>query len=152
MAAGRLRRATESRLWETRAALILSVAALVIGLGAEAHGPTPHRIDETLAIAAESAAARALVEDIANVAKWHPLVAENVAKSDAAQGELRVPILKSGGQIVDDPTEYDPAKMTNSHRRMDDVKALSVSSYTATIAVAASADETASVELIRRYY
>jgi mxaD protein len=153
MALGRLRRAMESRSAGRGAIISLAVATLAIGLDAEAHGPTPHKIDETVAIGADPAAVWTLIGDFANLAKWHPLVAESVAKSDAVQGKLRVLVLKSGGQIVDGLTEYDPAKMTYSYRRVDeDVQALPVSSYTATITIAPAADGTASVEWIGRYY
>ncbi|WP_245257409.1 SRPBCC family protein [Methylocapsa acidiphila] len=132
---------------------MLVVVPFVIGLDAEAHGPTPHKIDESVAIAAKPEAVWVLVGDFANMAKWHPLVAESAAKSDEIQGKMRVLTLKSGGQIVDGLTEYDPTKMTYSYRRVDDdVKALPVSSYTATITVAPAADGTASVEWIGRYY
>jgi len=133
--------------------IIIAVAPFVIGLDAEAHGPTPHKIDETVAIAATPEAIWALIGDFANLAKWHPLVAESAAKSDEIQGKLRVLTLKSGGQVVDGLTEYDPTKMTYSYRRVDeDVKVLPVSSYTATITVAPAAGGTASVEWIGRYY
>ena len=69
------------------------------------------------------------------------------------QGKLRVLTLKSGAKIVDGLTEYDAAKMTYSYRRVDDdVKALPVSSYTATITVEPGANGESKVEWIGRYY
>lgn len=152
-ASGRLRRTIESCVGQKGAMIILAIVTLVIGLDAEAHGPTPHKIDETVAIGAKPEVVWALIGDFANLAKWHPLVAESAAKTDEIQSKLRVLTLKSGGQVVDGLTEYDPTKMTYSYRRADeDVKALPVSSYTATITVASAADGTASVEWIGRYY
>ncbi|WOJ91356.1 SRPBCC family protein [Methylocapsa polymorpha] len=155
-ASGRLQRIVESRSERRRAIIIFAgaaIAASIIGLDAEAHGPTPHKIDESVAIGAKPEAVWALIGDFANLSKWHPLVAESSAKSDEIQGKLRVFTLKSGGQVVDGLTEYDPSKMTYSYRRVDeDVKALPVSSYTATITVEPSADGTAKVEWIGRYY
>lgn len=132
--------------------VIIALAAATAGPSARAHGPTPHKIDETVVIAAKPEKVWALIGEFADLAKWHPLVSASAAKSDEIQGKLRVVTLKSGGTIVDGLTEYDPAKMTYSYRRVDDdVKALPVSSYTATISVVPAPDG-AVVEWIGRYY
>lgn len=123
------------------------------GLPAAAHGPTPHKIDETVTIAAKPEAVWALIADFPAMSTWHPLIAESIPQEDTVQGKLRVLTLKQGGKIVDGLTEYDPTKMTYSYRRVDDdVKALPVSSYTATITVAPGANGISTVEWIGRYY
>ena len=131
----------------------LTVGATCSGLTADAHGPTPHKIDETVEVAAKPEAVWALIADFPAISKWHPSVAASVPREDPVQGKLRVLTLASGANIVDGLTEYDPAKMTYSYRRVDDdVKALPVSSYTATITVEPAADGGTKVEWIGRYY
>ncbi len=131
----------------------LAIGATCGGLSVEAHGPTPHKIDETVVIAAKPEVVWALIADFPALSKWHPSVSESVQQEDAVQGKLRVITLKSGAKIVDGLTEYDAAKMTYSYRRVDDdVKALPVSSYTATITVEPGVNGESKVEWIGRYY
>lgn len=120
---------------------------------ARAHGPTPHKIEETMMIAAKPEAVWALIADFPALSTWHPEVVESALQEDPVQGKLRVLTLKRGGKIIDGLTEYDPARMTYSYRRVDDdVKALPVSSYTATITVEPAAGGDSKVEWIGRYY
>lgn len=131
----------------------ISLAAVCSGLPAAAHGPTPHKIDENITIAAKPAVVWALIADFFALSTWHPLVSGSVPQEDPVQGKLRMLTLKSGGKIVDGLTEYDPAKMTYSYRRVDeDVKTMPVSSYTATITVEPAANGESKVEWIGRYY
>lgn len=131
----------------------LAIGATCGGPPVDAHGPTPHKIDETVVVAAKPEAVWALIADFPALSKWHPSVAASVPQEDPVQGKLRVLTLTSGGKIVDGLTEYDPAKMTYSYRRVDDdVKALPVSSYTATITVEPAANGESKVEWIGRYY
>ncbi len=131
----------------------LGIGATCGGLSVEAHGPTPHKIDETVVIAAKPEVVWALIADFPALSKWHPSVSESVPQEDPVQGKLRVLTLKSGAKIVDGLTEYDAAKMTYSYRRVDDdVKALPVSSYTATITVEPGVNGVSKVEWIGRYY
>jgi Polyketide cyclase / dehydrase and lipid transport len=79
---------------------LMSLAAASGGLPAAAHGPTPHKIDETVEIAAKPDVVWALIADFSALSKWHPLVSESVPQEEPVQGKLRVPTLKSGATLM----------------------------------------------------
>lgn len=114
-------------------------AALLIAIAtssAFAHGPTPKKVEETVTIAAPPEAVWAVAGDFANLAAWHPLVANSTGKGGNGAGAERTVELKSGGSIVEGLDEYDAAGHSYTYRLgKENAEALPVSSYSATLTV-----------------
>jgi mxaD protein len=110
------------------AAVLLTMLA---PLTAVAHGPTPQSAEERISIAASPDAVWAVIKDFASLASWHPLVAACTGK-----GQERTVTLKSGGVLVDSLDEYNDTGHRYAYRLLqENVEALPVSFYTATLTV-----------------
>jgi mxaD protein len=91
-------------------------------------------------IAANPEVVWGLIGDFAKISNWNPAVTSSKANIDPDQGQERILTLKNGSNITDVQTDYDATKMTYPYRRVDDdVKALPVSFYSATITVTPTA-------------
>ena len=124
----------------------LCVAALPAA--ALAHGPTPQKIDEMIAIKANPKAVWAVAGDFVGIAKWDPLV-----KASDGSNKKRVMTFKNGETLVEEVDEYDPAGMTYSYRMLDpNLNALPASSYSATLIVTPDANGGSKVEWYARAY
>jgi mxaD protein len=122
-------------------------AMMAFALPAAAHGPTPQKIDETLAIAADPKAVWAVVGDYAGLSKWNPFV----AKSEGSNAKRSI-TFQNGKSLTEEVDEYDPEKMTYTYRMMEpDLDALPVSSYSATLVVRPVGDHS-EVEWYGRFY
>ena len=119
-----------------RAALV--VRTIGAGLSAAlAHGPTPQKIEADVAIAAPPDAVWAIAGKFGAEADWNPLVASGRSTGDGTKnGDTRTLTLKNGGTLHESLDEYDAAQRSYSYRLDDpDLKALPVSSYSATLTV-----------------
>jgi mxaD protein len=120
--------------------------------GALAHGPTPQKVDQSITIAAKPDAVWAVVGDFAGIGSWHPAVAKSEGQGGNASGGRRAVTLRAGGTLDEGLDEWDAAKRTYSYRLSDaDLKALPVSSYSATLTVTPDGDGS-KVEWIGRFY
>jgi len=120
----------------TLTALAFSLAAAVAATVALAHGPTPQKVDQSVTVAAPPDAVWKVVGDFGGIGKWHPDVAGVEASGGNASGGTRKVTLKSGGTLVEGLDEWKGDARTYSYRMSDpDLKALPVSSYSATITV-----------------
>ncbi|MGA0530954.1 SRPBCC family protein [Hansschlegelia sp. KR7-227] len=111
------------------------IAAAVLALApfaAQAHGPTPQKVEEKIEIKAEPAKVWALVKDFAAPQAWHPAIAKV-----AVAGTERTVTLKAGGvELVESQDESDDATMTLGYRLSNEgVDAFPVSSYSASLVV-----------------
>jgi mxaD protein len=96
-----------------------------------AHGPTPQKVDETIAIKAAPDRVWAVAGDYAGISKW-----DAVVKASEGSNNKRTMTFGNGEQLEEEVDEYDPAKMTYSYRMLNpNVKALPASSYSATLVV-----------------
>jgi mxaD protein len=113
--------------------------AMTVGVAtvALAHGPTPQKIEATVTIAAPPDKVWAIAGKFAGIAGWNPLVASGTSKGDGTKnGDTRTLTLKNGGVLHESLDEYDAARRSYSYRLDDpDLKALPVSSYSATLTV-----------------
>lgn len=116
--------------------LIVAFTFLVFGLlPVPAHGPTPQRADESVAIAAPPEQVWKTVADFDAIGAWHPLVKKVTATGGDAAGAERVLTLEKG-EITEGLDESDGAAMKLSYRLgKENVDAIPVSFYTATIEV-----------------
>lgn len=107
---------------------------------ATAHGPTPQKADESIAIPARPDQVWKLVGEFGAIATWHPLVKEAKATGGNAAGAERVLRLEKG-EITEGLDEYDAEAHRISYRlSKENIEALPVSFYTATIEVLPAGD------------
>lgn len=116
---------------------LVLAGALGVATAALAHGPTPQKIEATVTIAAAPDKVWAVAGPFAGIAGWNPLVASGTSKGDGTKnGDTRTLTLKNGGVLHESLDEYDGAQRSYSYRLDDpDLKALPVSSYSATLTV-----------------
>ncbi|WP_019904713.1 SRPBCC family protein [Methylobacterium sp. 77] len=126
--------------------------SFLLATTALAHGPTPQKIDQSITIAAKPDAVWAVVGDFAGVSKWHPDVATSTGTGGNASGGRRTVTLKNGGTLDEGLDEWDAGKRSYSYRLGEaDLKALPVSSYSASLTVTPEGDGS-KVEWIGRFY
>uniref|UniRef100_UPI00333E1CE5 SRPBCC family protein n=1 Tax=Castellaniella defragrans TaxID=75697 RepID=UPI00333E1CE5 len=120
-------------------------------LSAQAHGPTPKKIDEQVIITVPPDQVWKILGDFGGMAQWHPSVARSTASDGNNVGSERV-LEINGEQLTESLDEYDAHEHSYSYRLMDEnVKALPVSSYFASIQVQPEGDGSV-VTWIGRFY
>lgn len=140
------------RLALPAAFLVPLATAAVMATTALAHGPTPQKVDQSVTIAAKPDAVWAVAGDFAGIGAWHPDVAKATGTGGNASGGRRTLTLKNGGTLEEGLDEWDAAKRTYSYRLGDaDLKALPISSYSATLTVTPDG-EGSKVEWVGRFY
>ncbi|WP_374309080.1 SRPBCC family protein [Methylocella sp.] len=131
---------------------LVSLVFVALAGPAGAHGPTPQKVEQTIAIAATPEKVWSVLKSYGDVASWNPLVASSKSSDGDKAGATRALVLKKGGEINEDLDEYDAAAMSYSYRLKDpNLDALPVSFYSATIDVKPS-PEGALVEWFGRFY
>lgn len=101
-----------------------------------AHGPTPQKVEQTITVAAPPAAVWKAVGAFGGIGAWHPDVTKVEATGGNGEGASRKVTLKSGGTLDEGLDEWKAETMTYSYRMGEpDLKALPVSSYSATLTV-----------------
>jgi mxaD protein len=129
------------------------VILLFVAAPAVAHGPTPQKVEETIAIAAPPEAVWNAVKDFDGLAGWNPLVASSEGRGGNAAGGERDVVLKTGGQLTDSLDEYLEAEKSYSYRlATPDIEAFPVSFYSATLAVRPGAQGGSEVAWDGRFY
>lgn len=133
----------------------LAVPALILVLAstaAIAHGPTPQKIARSITIAAKPDAVWTVVGDFAGIGRWHPDVKTSEGSGGNAAGGRRKVTLKKGGTLDEGLDEWNAQARSYAYRLSDpDLKALPVSSYSATLTVTPEGDG-AKVEWLGRFY
>ncbi|KQP29690.1 MxaD protein [Methylobacterium sp. Leaf104] len=133
----------------------LRVPILVLTLlsgTALAHGPTPQKVDQSIVIAAKPDAVWKVVGEFAGIGSWHPDVAGSEGRGGNRSGGQRTVTLKAGGTLHEGLDEMNAAGRSYSYRLSDpDLKALPVSSYSATLTVSPEGDGSR-VEWLGRFY
>lgn len=116
-----------------------TVPAFLLALAATAalaHGPTPQKVERMVTIAAPPAAVWTVVGAFGGIGAWHPDVAKVEASGGHGEGATRKVTLKGGGTLEEGLDEWKAEGMTYSYRMGEpDLKALPVSSYSATLTV-----------------
>ena len=119
---------------------LLLASFLASLLPAAAHGPTPQRADESIVIEAPADQVWKLVSNFGGIGDWNPLVKKvALTGGDAAGAERTLTLAK--GEITEGLDEVDPAAKRISYRLLkENVEAIPVSFYTATIEVKPAGD------------
>ncbi len=125
----------------------------LVATAALAHGPTPQKVSQSLTIKASPDAVWKLAGDFAGIGKWHPDIAKAEGQGGNKDGGSRTLTLKSGGTLTEGLDEWKAEAKTYSYRMSGepDLKALPVSSYSATLTVSPEG-EGAKVEWMGRFY
>lgn len=119
-----------------KATLSLLSFALIAPL-AQAHGPTPQKIDESVAVAAPPDKVWAVVGDFAGIARWNPSVMESSADRGNETGSTRT-LKLAKGSVTEQIDDFDATAMTMNYRSgMADPTVLPVSSYSGRLTVKA---------------
>ena len=133
--------------------LLAPLAAIAISATvALAHGPTPQKVEENIAIAATPDEVWKYVGDFSAIAEWHPGVQSSTVTGDNAPGAERELTLKNGGKLVEGLDEYDAEAKSLGYRiSKENIDVFPVSFYTAHLTVRPK-DEGSEVEWIGRFY
>lgn len=120
-----------------RSFLVLAAAAMLAASPATAHGPTPQKVQETMAFKASPDAVWNVVKDFGAFASWHPGLAKSAGEGGNAPGATRTLTLKSNGKtLIEGLDEYDEAAKTYGYRlSKEDIEAMPVSFYSALLKV-----------------
>ena len=134
----------------------LSLLALPLALAATvalAHGPTPQKVSQSITIKASPDAVWTIAGDFAGIGKWHPGLAKAEGSGGNKEGGGRTLTFRSGGTLTEGLDEWKADARTYSYRMSGepDLKALPVSSYSATLTVIPDGDG-AKVEWMGRFY
>lgn len=115
-----------------------------------AHGPTPQKAEEKITISAPPAKVWAALKDFGDVS-WNPAITKAEATGGNAAGASRTITLKTGN-LVEGLDEYGEESLSYGYRlSTENLEALPVSFYSATIAVT-PAGEGSEVTWIGRFY
>jgi mxaD protein len=130
----------------------MAVLALWLGAGvpAFAHGPTPQKAEEKIAIAAPPAKVWEALKSFGDVS-WNPQIKKVAATGGNDSGATRT-ITLDKGDLVEGLDEYNDKEMSYGYRlSSENVDVFPVSFYSATIAVTPAGDGS-EVTWIGRFY
>jgi mxaD protein len=131
---------------------VLALVLIFISGAALAHGPTPQKVDQSIVIAAKPDAVWKVVGEFAGIGSWHPDVARSEGSGGNGSGGQRKVTLRAGGILNEGLDEMSATGRSYSYRLSDpDLKALPVSSYSATLTVSPEGDGSR-VEWLGRFY
>lgn len=135
--------------------LLALLAIAMLPLTAAAHGPTPQKVEKSIAIKAEPAKVWALVKDFGNMQKWHPAVTadklETKKDENGDNATYRRLTLKGGGSIYEKLRSTDDASMQLKYEIVD--SPLPLTDYVSTMTVTAGPDKGEStVTWVGRFY
>jgi mxaD protein len=120
---------------------------------AAAHGPTPQKVEEKVALTAAPDAVWAVLKEFGAICSWHAGLEKCEATGGSAPGASRTLTLKANGKaLVEGLDEYNEAEKMYGYRlSTENVEALPVSFYSATLKVVA-AGSGSEVEWQGRFY
>jgi mxaD protein len=133
-------------------ARLIATLSLIIGAAAPAlaHGPTPQKAEEKIAIAAPPAKVWEALKNFADFS-WNPAVTKVEAAGGNDAGATRTITLKTGN-LVEGLDEYNDKEMSYGYRlSTENIEVFPVSFYSATIAVTPAGDGS-EVTWIARFY
>lgn len=136
----------------TKFAQVMGAMALWLGASAPAlaHGPTPQKAEEKITIAAPPAKVWQVLKEFGDVS-WNASVKKAEATGGNGSGATRT-ITLEGGNLVEGLDEYSDKDMSYGYRlSTENLEAMPVSFYSATIAVAPAGDGS-EVTWIGRFY
>lgn len=116
-------------------ALTTAAAFAVVSFGAQAHGPTRKKVEETVEINAAPDKVWAVISNFQDMS-WLPPVEKTEGKGGNEIKATRTLTLKGGATVDEELYKYSAEKMSYSYRITKvDVKTLPVNDYSSTIKV-----------------
>ncbi|MEI9901022.1 MAG: SRPBCC family protein [Hyphomicrobium sp.] len=132
--------------------LVTSLCFLTLAPFAQAHGPTPQKVEESIDIAAPPEKVWGIIKDFGNIADWNPALEKSVGTGGNETNASRVITFKSGGELQEGLDYYSEPEMTYLYRlSKEKIDVLPVSSYTAEISVKPGAGGS-TVKWVGRFY
>jgi mxaD protein len=134
--------------------LFLFPILFVLGaVSAQAHGPTPQKVEEKIEISAPPDKVWEIAKDFGSIANWHPLLAKSEGEGGNGADAKRVITLKSGGTLTDSLDYFSDADKSYSYRlAKENVDVFPVSFYSSEVDVKPGANGGSEVEWIGRFY
>ena len=121
---------------------LATVAAFaVVSFGAQAHGPTRKKVEETVEINAAPDKVWAVVGNFQDMS-WLPPVEKTEGKGGNGDKATRVLTLKGGATVEEELSKYVDGKSYSYRIDKVDVKVLPVNNYSSTIEVEPNGDKT----------
>ncbi|WP_031432546.1 SRPBCC family protein [Methylomarinum vadi] len=123
--------------------LLLCIYLALLPMLAQAHGPTPQKAKESIVIDAPPAKVWEVVKDFDRIADWHPGVSASSGDGGNEAGVARKITLENGGVLEESLDYYSDADHEYSYRlKAENLEALPVSFYTASLQLSAEGDKT----------
>lgn len=133
---------------------IFSLALLGLNLPAYAHGPTPQKAKESIAINAPVAKVWDAVKNFDDIGNWHPDLKAAEGDGKNQSGGTRKLTFQNGEAVVEELDYYSEAEHEYSYRlKTENVKAFPTSSHTVDLKVVHGDNaDTSVVTLKSRFY
>lgn len=139
-------------MWSLRS-LVTCLFIAGAALAAEAHGPTPQKVEEKIDIAAPPAKVWEIIKDFGNIADWNPALTKSTGKGGNGANASRTIVFKSGGELVEGLDYYGEKEMSYLYRlSKEKIDVLPVSSYTSEITVKPGPNDGSTVTWMGRFY
>ncbi|MDO8937818.1 MAG: SRPBCC family protein [Methylicorpusculum sp.] len=134
--------------------LTVLISILLFPLFAHAHGPTPQKAKESIAINAPVEQVWNAVKQFDGIASWHPDVKASKGDGKHESGGMRTVTLQNDAELTDELDYYSDKDHEYSYRlKIENIKALPVSSYSVELQVSPGQDASNStVTLKSRFY
>lgn len=117
-------------------ALTTAAAFAVAAFGAQAHGPSRKKVEETVEIDAAPDKVWAVIGDFQDMSWLPPVAKTEGAEGNAPDKATRILTLKDGARVEEKLYKYSAEKMSYSYRITKvDVKTLPVNDYSSTLKV-----------------
>jgi mxaD protein len=115
---------------------------LVISMGANAHGPTPQKADESIVIDASIEKTWVVLKNFDKISSWHPDVASSKGDGKNESDGVRTLTL-ANGDLVESLDYYSEKDHEYNYRlKTENTDAFPVSSYTTSIQLTADGEKT----------
>lgn len=130
------------------------VLGFVFPLSVFAHGPTPQKADESIAIQAPVEKVWAIIKQFDGLDKWHPDVKNSTGEGKNESGSVRTITLNNDEQFSEELDFYSEQDHLYKYRlKKDNTVALPISSHTTSIQIKQGENANTSVVSIKsRFY
>lgn len=132
---------------------IVLLFMLILSQAAQAHGPTPQKMEEKVSINASIDQVWEIIGDFQSIASWHPLVDESKGEGNAVSAERTLTLKGKEGSITDSLDEYEAAEHYLAYRLLqENINVIPASFYTMRIELSDAADGNTEVIWSARFY
>lgn len=133
---------------------IILLNFLIFPVASMAHGPTPQKAKESIAIEAPADKVWGAVKQFDAISEWHDDVQSSEGDGKHESGGQRTLTFANGEQLIDELDYYSDQNREYSYRlNKENVKALPVSSYSVELQVSPGETESSSIVTLKsRFY